>query len=69
MTRTIQWRSDVLNAGKWAAMLAIVMAYSLQKDAFLRALARTVQWADLDNPRAFRNRNKKWLLAIYIAHG
>ncbi len=71
MTRTVKWLSDVLNTGKWAAVLAIVMAYSLQKDAFLRALARTLQWADLDNSRAFRNRNKKfrvnvWQLPVHL---
>ncbi len=46
-------------------------AYSLQKDAFLRALARTVRWGDLDNPRAFRNRDKAarvnvWTLPVHL---
>ena len=59
MTRTIHWLSSVLNTGKWAAVLALVTAYSLQKDAFLRTLARTVRWGDLDSPRNFRNPGQK----------
>ena len=71
MTRTIQWLSAALNAGKWAAILALVTVYALQKDAFLRAFTRTVRWADLDNPRAFRNRDKKsrvnfWKLPVHL---
>ncbi len=71
MTRTIQWLSSVLNTGKWAAILALVTAYSLQKDALLRTLARTVRWADLDSPRNFRNRDKQtrvnvWKLPIHL---
>ena len=71
MTRTIQWLSSVLNPGKWAAILALVTAYSLQKDALLRTLARTVRWADLDSPRNFRNRDKQtrvnvWKLPIHL---
>ena len=69
--RTIQWLSSVLNTGKWAAVLALVTAYSLQKDAFLRTLARTVQWVDLDSPRNFRNQDKKtrvnfWKLPVHL---
>jgi len=71
VTRTVKWHSDPLNAGKWVAILAIATAYSRQKDAFLRTLARTVRWADLDNPRAFRDRDKKsrgnsWKLPVHL---
>lgn len=71
MTRTVKWLSGTLNTGKWAAVLAIATAYSLQKDAFLRTLARTVRWADLDNPRAFRKRDKAsrvncWTLPVHL---
>lgn len=71
MTRTVKWLSGPLNTGKWAAVLAIATAYSLQKDAFLRTLARTVRWADLDNPRAFRKRDKAsrvncWTLPVHL---
>ncbi len=59
MTRTVKWLSGILNTGKWAAVLAIATAYSLQKDAFLPIRARTVRWADLDRPRDFRNRDKE----------
>ena len=71
MTRTIQWLSSVLNTGKWAAILALVTAYALQKDAFLRTLARSDRWADLDSPRNFRNQDKKtrvnfWKLPVHL---
>lgn len=71
MTRTIQWLSHGLNSGKWAAVLALVTAYSRQKDAFLRALAQTGRWADLDSFRAFRNRDKTmrvnfWKLPVHL---
>ena len=71
MTRTVTWLSGMLNTGKWAAVLAMATAYSLQKDAFLRTFARTVRWADLDNPRAFRNRDKGsrvdfWKLPVHL---
>ena len=64
MTRTVKWLSSVLNTGKWAAVLAIVTACSLPKDAFLRALARTIRWADLNTPRAFRNRDKAFRMNV-----
>jgi IS605 OrfB family transposase len=71
VTRTVKWLSSILNTGKWATVLAIATAYSLQKDAFLRTLARTVRWADLDKPRAFRNRDKEsrvnlWKLPVHL---
>ena len=59
MTRTVQWPSVVLNIGKWRAVMALVLAYDRQKDAFLRDLAKTTRWGDLDKPRDFRNRDKK----------
>lgn len=71
MTRTVKWPSGILNTGKWAAVLAMATAYSLQKDAFLRALVRTVRWGDLDKPRAFRDRDKAarvnvWTLPVHL---
>ncbi len=71
MTRTIPWLSDVLNTRKWAAVVAIAAAYSLQKVAVLRALTRTIWWADLDTSRAFRNRDKAsrgnaWHLPVHL---
>jgi putative transposase len=71
VTRTVKWLSGILNAGKWEAVRALATAYSLQKDAFLRTLARTVRWADLDNPRAFRQRDKAsrvngWALPVHL---
>ena len=51
--------------------MAVVLAYGRQKDAFLRELARTSRWEDLDAPRTFRNRDKKtqvnfWKLPIHL---
>ena len=53
MTRTVQWLSVVLNRGKWLAMMALVLAYGRQKDAFLRELTQTIRWGDLDAPGRF----------------
>lgn len=71
MTRTVKWLSAVLNIGKWLAVLAVVSAYAHQKDALLRELAPTKRWADLDESRPFRNREKKtrvnfWKLPVHL---
>jgi IS605 OrfB family transposase len=71
MTRTVKWLSCTLNLGKWLSLLALALAYSRQKDAFLRDLAKTSRWADLDKPRKFRDRDKKtrvnaWRLPVHL---
>ncbi len=71
MTRTVQWQSVVLNIGKWLTVM--VLAYGRQKDAFLRVLAKTTRWGDLDQPRDFRNRDKAsrvnvWQLPVHLYH-
>jgi putative transposase len=52
-------------------MMAVVLAYGRQKDAFLRELVRTTRWGDLDAPRTFRNRDKAsrvnvWQLPVHL---
>jgi IS605 OrfB family transposase len=71
MIRTVKWLSWTLNVGKWLGLVAVALAYSHQKDAFLRDLAKTSRWADLDKPRKFRNRDKKtrvnvWRLPVHL---
>ena len=71
MTRTVKWPSVALNIGKWLAIMAVVLAYGRQKDAFLRELVRTTRWGDLDAPRTFRNRDKAsrvnvWQLPVHL---
>lgn len=55
MTRTIQWLSRVLHTAKGATVLALVTVYPLEKETFLRTLARSA----IDSPRNFRNQGKK----------
>ena len=71
MTRTVKWLSVILNAGKWVRLIAVVVAYSRQKDAFLREFAKTSYWGEFDHPSQFRDREKKtrvnfWRLPTHL---